>query len=334
MKWIRTGLGLVALAAGLWFFVAVFGSERTEAAPARAFTSSAQCRECHAEAYAEWEASQHAIAWTNPAVRFLSNDFANQDCIDCHAPRPVFVTGIGERVLPRAVRRPEGVDCISCHQLPESDGGGMAGTRSDPRAACRPVERLELTRPEFCAGCHNQHLTVDQWRDSSWPDRGEDCLTCHMPHRGGDPTSGRDHRFLGGNSLAMLQRAVELTGAREDGRWVVRVANVGAGHSFPTDERSRAADVFWRPLAEPGAEPGPWRQVYRFRSPYRTENDVPDTLLLADETRAIPIEDADASRAIEVALFYKRSPYFTDPERPDPEAEIDAVLVHDLVLRP
>ena len=62
-------------------------------APSR---SSAQCAECHAGVYGEWQASWHAQAWTDPEVRQLSNDFANTDCIDCHAPRPVFETGLGE----------------------------------------------------------------------------------------------------------------------------------------------------------------------------------------------------------------------------------------------
>ena len=283
--------------------------------------------ECHAEPYAEWEASQHAISWTNPRVRFLSNDFANQDCIDCHAPRPVFVTGIGERVLPRTARRHEGVDCLSCHQLPVEAGGGMAGTRSDPRAACRPVATTDLTRPTFCAGCHNQHKTVDQWRESDWPERGDDCLTCHMPFRDGDPNRGRDHTFLGGNDLVMLRRAVELRASRANGGVVVELENVGAGHAYPTDERSRRSDVFWRPVAD-----GPWRHLWRIRDPYRYETDLASTLLHAHETKRLAIEGADAAGSIEVALFYMREPYWKDPEKPDPDAE--ATLVHRVVVEP
>jgi len=330
MTKIRAALGFLVLALGLWFLVAVFRSEGAADSPAQAFTSSTQCRECHPQPYAEWSGSQHAMSWTNPRVRFLSNDFANQDCIDCHAPRPVFVTGMGERVLPRTARRHEGVDCLSCHQLPESEGGGMAATLSDPRAACRPVERIELTRPVYCAGCHNQHKTVDQWRESDWPERGEDCLSCHMPYRDGDANLGRDHGFVGGTDLALLQRAVEMRAEREGERWVIVLENVGAGHAYPTDERSRRSDVFWRPLAE---DPGPWRHLHRIRDPYRHETDMPSTLLHAGETRRLPIEDPEAHGAIEVALFYKRDPYWKDPEAPDPENEADQ-LVHRLELSP
>ena len=328
MKAARLALGVLCIALALWFAVNVF-IDPAPAQAARTFESSVSCQDCHAEVYAEWEGSQHAMAWTNPAVRALSNDFANQDCIDCHAPRPIFVSGIGERVLPRASRRVEGVDCIACHLLPEtSDGspGGMAGTINNDKAACRPVQRVELQRVEFCAGCHDQHETVRQWKASEWPARGEDCLSCHMPYRDGDPNSGRSHACLGGNSLELLKSAVALRGSRVGEGWQIDVENVGAGHSFPTDERSRAADVFWRPLGDEQA----WRHLYRFRSPYRFEVDIVDNLLLAHETRSIPLEDADAIGSVEVALFYKRSPHYENPDAPDPDRE--AVLVQSLVL--
>jgi len=268
-------------------------------------------------------------------VLALSENFSNTDCIDCHAPRPVFYTGIGNRVLPRSSRRAEGVDCIACHALP---GGGVAGTIDDPTAPCRPVATIELQKPEFCAGCHNQHKTVDQWRESRYPDLGLGCLECHMPYRQDDPGLGRDHLCMGAHDLDLVRSAVELRGVREQGRWVIEVENVAAGHSYPTDERSRASDVFWRPLAPEGEEKPPWKHAYRFRSPYRYEVDIVDTLLLAGENRRIPLNpegaltEEGADGAIEVALFYKLSPYYTDPENPDPEAE--ARLVHTVELVP
>lgn len=321
--------GLVAAALCLWVIALVFSPSGGEAAPAQRFTSSQQCKECHAEAWREWSASAHANSWVNPDVRALSNDFSNTDCIDCHAPRPIFETGIGKRVLPRSSRRSEGVDCISCHQLP---GGGVAGSIDDPRAACRPVAKVELTREEFCAGCHDQHQTVQQWATSQYAEKGIGCLDCHMPFRGADPRNGRDHRCLGGHDIDLVRTAVELRVVREEGGLVVEVENVGAGHSFPTDERSRAADVFWRPRAAGGTEPGPWRHLYRFRSPYRYEVDVPETLLEVHGTRRIPLDDPEVGGPLEVALFYKLSPYYEDPENPDPERE--ARLVQRVEVEP
>ena len=106
---LQTLFGACALALGGALVFLVF---RPAGRPAQAasFTSSAECAACHAEVYGEWQASWHSRAWTDPDVLALSNDFANSDCIDCHAPRPVFETGVGQRVLPRSSRRAEGVD--------------------------------------------------------------------------------------------------------------------------------------------------------------------------------------------------------------------------------
>ena len=223
----------------------------------------------------------------------------------------------------------EGVDCITCHAIPAEQGGGVAGTITDRGAACQPVQRVELQRPVLCAGCHDQHQTMQQWEGSSWAEKRITCIDCHMPFREGDPNLGRDHRCLGGNDLEMIQSAVELSARVVEAGVAVSVANVGAGHSFPTDERSRAADVFWRTMV--AGEPGPWQHVYRFRSPYRDETHLPDTLLPVDSTWTQTIEGAEPP--LEVALFYKRSPYWADPENPDPENEAD-YLVHRLTLEP
>ena len=326
MRALRILLGICVVVIGGWLVARVFEAPGN-AAPARQFTSSRQCMECHAEVFAEWESSWHAQAWVDPDVRALSNDFSNTDCIDCHAPRPIFESGIGKRVLPRSSRRSEGVDCIACHLLPE---GGVAGTVDSSTAACRPVARVELSKPEFCAACHNQHKTVDQWRATKYAEEGISCIDCHMPFRDGNPNRGRDHSCLGGHDIDLVKSAVELRARRDGNAVLVEVENVGAGHSFPTDERARAADVFWRPLAA-DADPGPWQHVYRFRSPYRHEVDVPETWLPAHETWAGRIEDA-GDGTLEVALFYKLSPYWTTPDAPLPEQE--ARLVHRVEVSP
>ena len=294
-----------------------------DAVALRSFESSTECAACHSEVFAAWEESQHAIAWTNPVVQAQTDGFQNQNCIDCHAPRPIFTTGVGERVLPRIVRRAEGVDCISCHLLPD---GRMAATRTVVDAPCRPVATPELSEPAFCAGCHNQHATVDQWRDSSWPERGQDCVSCHMP-RGPDAVAdGRGHAFPGADDEALLASAVELRGSRVEDRYVIEVENVGAGHAYPTDERSRSSDLFWRPRGEDA-----WRHLYRIRDPYRTETHLPRTALQAGETLRLELEE---SGPVEVALFYMRQPLWKDPENPDPTTAELSRLVHRIELAP
>lgn len=323
----RLLFGIVLLSLGAGALYAVFRPAPPEAPPV-AFVSSGECRACHQAVYSEWEASWHSRSWTDPDVRALSNDFANTDCIDCHAPRPVFETGVGERVLPRSARRNEGVDCISCHALPGPAGEAarMAGTIERNDVPCRPLIVRELGTPEFCAPCHDQHKTVEQWRATKYAADGIDCIDCHMPYRNGDPNQGRDHTMHGGHDLELVRRAVELRARREGAQLVIEVENVGAGHHFPTDERSRASDVFWRPRGE-----STWRWAYRFRSPYRDELGVSDTLLPAHETRTIEVADVPAG-ALEVALFYKLTPYWKDPAAPDPETE--AGLVQRVTVEP
>jgi hypothetical protein len=85
--------------------------------------------------------------------------------------------------------------------------------------------------------------------------------------------------------------------------------------------------VFWRPKGETA-----WRWLYRFRSPYRHEVELTDTLLPAHATHTLRIEDENAGGALEVALFYKLTPYWKTPAAPDPEAE--AKLVHRVELLP
>lgn len=328
MSGVRALVGVLLLALTGWIMLAILAPTEGVAAPQQ-FTSSAQCSDCHSEVYAEWKNSAHANSWINPDVRSQSNDFSNTDCIDCHAPRPIFTTGVGKRVLPRSSRRSEGVDCIACHALP---GGGVAGTIENATAPCRPVARREIAREEFCGVCHDQHKTVEQWKGSRYAEQGIGCIECHMPYRDGDPSRGREHTCLGGHDLDMVKSAVQIRGVRENEAWTIEVENVGAGHSFPTDERSRAVDMFWREVPAEGAQAGPWKQFYRFRSPYRWEVDIVDNLLLVHETRRLPLTAEGAQGSVEVALFYKLSPYYEDPEHPDPERE--ARLVQRIVLQP
>ena len=344
--------GLLLIGLALWLGTTMLGDGPAPKVQTSTFTSSKQCQQCHPKVYAEWSGSQHAQAWINEDVRaqageLPNGDFANKDCVACHSPRPIFETGLGKRVLPRSSRRSEGVDCISCHQIPEDQGGGMAGTLSNKNAACNPQPRLELQRVEFCGVCHNQHKTVDQFLGSRAYQEGKDCLSCHMPFRENDQNLGRDHSMLGGHSMAMVKSAVALRAERIGPTEVrVELENVFAGHSFPTDERSRAADIFWRPAPALGEGydlqakgGGDWRHLNRMRSPYRNETGIPETLLLHDETRVLTILDPAASGPVQVALYYKLAPYYRDPitgtALPTEDVrtpDMDANLVHQVVV--
>lgn len=338
----RIALALLTLVLTGWFLTALFAApEATVAASGDGPTewiSSSQCKECHPVVYEEWASSPHANSWNNEDVRVQSEDFANKNCIDCHAPRPIFETGLGERVLPRAARRSEGVDCLTCHLTRD---GKMAATITNPRAACKPTTRRELQRVTMCSGCHDQHKTVQQWKATAFADHRESCKDCHMPYRDGTPEGGRVHTMPGGHYIEMVRAAVQLdVERRDDGVAVVTLTNT-SGHAYPTDERSRASDVWWRPLDGAGEPAGRWRHLHRIRDPYRHESDLVSTLLHHGEIRVLEVDDPAADGAIEVALAYKRTPYYRDPAT-GIAMEFDAVtdpfqdaeLVHDAVVEP
>lgn len=208
------------------------------------FVLASECSGCHQPVWNEWMGSYHQMAWTDPMVQALSQGFRMEECIDCHAPLPIHVTGVGVRVSPRNHQRSDGVDCLTCHLM--DDGVSVAATRtvdtSATPGACRPVAVETLPKVDTCAGCHNQHETVSELLESGV---GKSCSDCHMESvsRPGGRT-GRSHVFPGGHSVEMHRRATKLEAKVEDGRVVATVTNVGAGHKIPTDARHRSYNLW------------------------------------------------------------------------------------------
>jgi cytochrome c554/c'-like protein len=277
---------------------------------------SADCQSCHADVYAEWQDSHHAFAYLNPEVRKLSNDFRNEECLACHAPRPVLAFAPGERVLSRSTDRGAGVDCLACHQ--SGDGQGIATANPQPRtsAPCKPHFEPRLADVNLCASCHNQHKTVDQWRDAPAGLKGKNCLQCHMDEtwrKGG--RKGRHHGFPAAHDRDALLRAVQMTGGllEQNSIYWVAIENVGAGHNFPTDERSRAADVQVRWQASKG-DWSDWQHIHRFRDPYRDETDLTNTQLPSGQTWRKEDPVPEASVAGQARLLYRSQPFLPDDQ--------------------
>ncbi|MCA8957089.1 MAG: hypothetical protein KDC87_13505, partial [Planctomycetes bacterium] len=168
------GVGLAVIAGvfvGGWLWVRgepeTNGTGAAHAATAgvkvKMWQSSQQCKSCHQKVWDEWYGSHHQIAYTNPEVRKLSEDFRIKDCQACHLPRQVALTGFGKRSLPRQTRPNEGVDCITCHLAAD---GTIMGKRDMPKAPCAPKANADFASVNMCASCHNQHQTTDQWRAS------------------------------------------------------------------------------------------------------------------------------------------------------------------------
>jgi len=164
-----------------------------------------------------WRArvSAEVAAAPDPAARARIED----KCLRCHAAadqygyrgenklmRVADLTGLGR----------EGVTCTVCHRI-EADGLGklesftggfqiaaspvLFGPHEKPftmpmqhHTGMEPVASRHILEPSFCATCHNlfvagpegrsdfpEQATHLEWLASSYPERGVNCITCHVP---------------------------------------------------------------------------------------------------------------------------------------------------------
>lgn len=315
--------GLLTAFGSVIAFLASGSQGGVAAATTVRWESAQQCKSCHEDVWQEWYGSHHQIAFTNPEVKALSDDFRKEECMDCHLPRPLAITGFGKRTLPRRTHFDEGVSCISCHLGPD---GGVVGRADRPEVPCKPKRSDAFLAVDACASCHNQHFTTDQWRASSYAKLGVDCSSCHMPEvqrvrADKSPRLGRDHVFRGCHDLATLRKAAKFEARRDGNELVLQLTNSGAGHNFPTEERHRAVDMCYRFVTAAG--PGEWRRAWRFRMPYRDEmepinpGNAPgeNTQLPAGETKAVRVPIPEGTSRIEVRLWYRLQPFAVDGDK-------------------
>jgi hypothetical protein len=103
----------------------------------------------------------------------------------------------------------------------------------------------------------------------------------------------------------------------------VSLRNDGAAHNFPTDERSRAADIAIRWTFDDGTQ-SDWLRQYRFRDPYRDETALQNTTLPGGETWSSEVSVPENAVQVQVRLIYRTNPF---------QADKDAFLVHELELK-
>lgn len=296
------------------------GAKPSEAATTTRWESAQQCKACHEDLFAEWDSSHHRIAYTNPEVRALSDDFRKEECMDCHLPRPLAITGFGARTLPRRTHFDEGISCISCHLGPD---GGIVGRNDRPEVPCKPKRSTDFLAADTCASCHNQHGTTDQWKASNYATQGIDCASCHMPEverprNDKSKRMGRMHVYKGCHDKATLQSAGKYEVAHEGDELVLTLTNVGAGHNFPTEERHRAVDMVYRFVTADG--PGEWQRAWRFRMPYRDEMEPinpgnqpgENAQLPAGASKSVRVAIPAGTKAIEARLWYRLTPFCDD----------------------
>jgi len=186
---------------------------------ARSLAGSASCgtASCHKEIYDEWAVSAHRYSAMDAAFQKVQGVMADQNgpestryCGGCHDPISLFsgTKNIFTENLTNQVGYKEGISCIACHAIKETDVKGNAAyvmsqpkrylfeledgnsqrmlsdflIRSYPRYHVESLQHKLFKSPEFCAACHKQFIDkeinrvgwvqlqnqFDNWRKSRW----------------------------------------------------------------------------------------------------------------------------------------------------------------------
>ncbi len=188
---------------------------------ARSFAGSEACGSsgCHQEIYEEWLPSAHRYASMDAGFQAIQSLMAKQNgavstryCGGCHDPISLFsgTKNIGVEDLTSLDGYNEGISCLACHAIQQTDVAGNANyvierperyvweqregrvagflsnfvLRTYPDHHIESLSRRMFKTPEFCAACHKQFIDeevnkvgwvqlqnqFDNWRASRWFD--------------------------------------------------------------------------------------------------------------------------------------------------------------------
>jgi hypothetical protein len=192
-----------------------------QAFDARSLGGSKSCGEsgCHQQIYEEWSVSAHRYAAMDLGFRAIQTTMGQQNgpestryCAGCHDPISLFAgtKNLYRDDLTNPVGLDEGVSCIACHAIRETDVKGNASyviaqparymfelregnaarrlrdflIRAYPGQHVQSLQHGLFKSPEFCAACHKQFIDkeinqvgwvqlqnqYDNWRKSRWND--------------------------------------------------------------------------------------------------------------------------------------------------------------------
>jgi Cytochrome c554 and c-prime len=180
---------------------------------------------CHTQILAEWKPSAHRYAAMDPLFQKVQSVMAEQNgaestryCGGCHDPISLFAGA--KRIFAEDLTSQhgfnEGVSCLSCHGIRETDlqgnanyvmtqpasylwqwqGDGLKKQVSDFLVRTYPDEHAKLSKrmykaPEYCAACHKQFIDAevnrvgwvqlqnqyDNWKASHWFVEGDPAKT-------------------------------------------------------------------------------------------------------------------------------------------------------------
>ena len=192
----------------------------------RSLSGSRSCgtSRCHESIVDEWEASAHRYSALDAAFQSVQSVMAQQNgpestryCGGCHDPISLFSgtknVFVEDEALTALAGYQEGVSCLACHAIKETDVKGNASylivqperyayefhegaggmflrdflIRAYPKQHVESLSHRLFKSPEFCAACHKQFIDqeinqvgwvqlqnqYDNWRMSRWNTEGD-----------------------------------------------------------------------------------------------------------------------------------------------------------------
>jgi hypothetical protein len=181
---------------------------------------------CHEQILKEWQVSAHRYSAMDPAFQAVQRVMGEQNgpestryCGGCHDPISLFsgTKNIFTEDLTSLIGYQEGISCIVCHAIKETDIKGNANyvitqpkrymfelregqtarffrdflIKAYPRYHVKSLQHRMFKSPEFCGACHKQFIDqevnnvgwvqlqnqYDNWRKSRWNQPGDPTKT-------------------------------------------------------------------------------------------------------------------------------------------------------------
>ncbi|MES0491277.1 MAG: multiheme c-type cytochrome [Leptospirales bacterium] len=219
------------------------------------------CAGCHSEQFEAWQTSKHSHA-LGPGLMGQLVDLdpekpGNFDaCLKCHTPlaeqQETIIAAVKNSTDTDSVK---GLHCLGCHvrdwkwygPTSRNSTAPEPGDKPDPELAQKRIhggftENPAFSDSYFCASCHqfpenwrklNGKLienTYNEWKDSSYPEKGIHCQSCHMPERA--------HLWKGIHDPEMTKSGVDIkldySTSLDTISATLKITNSGTGHYFPT----------------------------------------------------------------------------------------------------
>jgi hypothetical protein len=207
-----------------------------------------------------------------------------------------------------------GVDCVVCHT-------NLAGKVHAPfRSGSSPHDvevDVQHATEVLCASCHSEFGTIVEFKQTSFAKQGQTCQTCHMPKTkrpvatGGQPKMVAQHLWKGGDDPEMLKKAVKFESSVKPGGTVVAtIANVGAGHKFPTGIHFHRAILAVSVTDASGKETFSKQEIFADQ----TKTGGTDNRINPGETRTVTVATGQAAGTFTVSMLYKSLPTTEDKD--------------------